>query len=372
MKKIRCLHCGFDCRKYGKTAAGKQRWQCKVCKLVFSNRTSNTVYRFKCFLQWLLHAEVQRKMPGEGRTFRRNTVEFWEIWPMPPKIDIPSDVVYVDGIYLSRKVCILICCDAEHILGWYICRSENSRAWIALLSRIATPKVVVSDGGTGFRKALKKAWPKAKLQRCTFHAFCQVKRYTTTKPKTEAGRSLYYIAKALLHIKSENQALEWIKSLSTWRLQYSEFLAEKTIYPDGSVRNTHERLIRAEKSLINLIKSHSLFTYLSKDFGFKCPAMNNLIEGKVNTALRGLLRNHRGLSIERRIKAVCWWCYMHLPRPLSYTEILKTMPTEKSISKIYNTMNTRSRLETIIPTWGDAIVWSDLHKSDPYPNFDWD
>ena len=27
-------------------------------------------------LQWLLHAEVQRKMPGEGRTFRRNTVEF--------------------------------------------------------------------------------------------------------------------------------------------------------------------------------------------------------------------------------------------------------------------------------------------------------
>lgn len=178
-------------------------------------------------------------MPGEGRTFRRNTVEFWEIWPMPPKIDIPSDVVYVDGIYLSRKVCILICCDAEHILGWYICRSENSRAWIALLSRIATPKVVVSDGGTGFRKALKK-------------------------------------------------------------------LGQKPSY--------------------------------------------NAVP----------------------LKAVCWWCYMHLPRPLSYTEILKTMPTEKSISKIYNTMNTRSRLETIIPTWGDAIVWSDLHKSDSYPNFEWD
>ena len=99
---------------------------------------------------------------------------------MPPKIDIPSDVVYVDGIYLSRKVCILICCDAEHILGWYICRSENSRAWIALLSRIATPKVVVSDGGTGFRKALKKAWPKAKLQRCTFKSGLLVVLYAPT------------------------------------------------------------------------------------------------------------------------------------------------------------------------------------------------
>ena len=50
-------------------------------------------------------------MPGEGRTFRRNTVEFWEIWPMPPKIDIPSDVVYVDGIYapLVGRICMDQC-----------------------------------------------------------------------------------------------------------------------------------------------------------------------------------------------------------------------------------------------------------------------
>ena len=52
---------------------------------------------------------------------------------------------------------------------------------------------------------------------------------------------------------------------------------------------------------------------------------------------------------------------MHSLNPLSFKEILKIMPTNKSISDIYNTMILQSRLESSIPTWGDAIVWSELH-----------
>ena len=66
-----------------------------------------------------------------------------------------KDVLYVDGIYLGRKACILICCDEQYVLGWYLCRKEHSGAWEALLSRIAEPCVVVSDGGSGFARALK-------------------------------------------------------------------------------------------------------------------------------------------------------------------------------------------------------------------------
>ena len=118
---------------------------------------------------------------------RRKTSRFWDIWPLPPLIETPREVVYVDGIYLGRKACILICCDKEHVLGWYLCRYEHARAWNTLFSRIAEPSVVVSDGGTGFAKALKKSWPNARHQRCVFHIFSQVKRYTTSKPKTAAG-----------------------------------------------------------------------------------------------------------------------------------------------------------------------------------------
>ncbi len=59
-------------------------------------------------------------MSVSSRTFRRNTAQFWEIWPMPPKVEEHKDIVFVDGIYLGRKACVLICCDEIHVLGWYV------------------------------------------------------------------------------------------------------------------------------------------------------------------------------------------------------------------------------------------------------------
>ena len=240
------------------------------------------------------------------------------------------------------------------------------------MARIATPIVVVSDGGTGFQKALKKAWPKAKLQRCTFHAFCQVRRYTTTRSKTKAGVELYILARDLLKINDVSQALWWVKELTSWRIRHKNFLAEMTQDDNGTIRPKRERLLKAEYSLIKLVKANTLFTYLDESLDFLCPATNNRIEGGINAQLRTMLRDHRGLSIERRIKAVFWWCYMHSEKPLSTPEILKVIPTDKSISNIYNTMNSRAKLEDSIPTWGDAIVWGEFHKSTPYSNYLWD
>ena len=62
---------------------------------------------------------------------------------------------------------------------------------------------------------------------------------------------------------------------------------------------------------------------------------------------------------------------MHSPKPLSGSEILNSMPTDKSISEIYRKMSRQDRLSGIIPDWGDAIVWEELHRSGEYPS-DWD
>ena len=49
-----------------------------------------------------------------------------------------------------------------------------------------------------------------------------------------------------------------------------------------------------------------MFVYLDTSLTCTCSATNNHIEGGVNAQLRTMLRNHRGMSIERRIKAVFW------------------------------------------------------------------
>ena len=366
MKHILCPSCGKICIKHGKTTAGAQRWRCKDCSLTITPKIDNTAKQMQIFHKWLFSRQTQKEMPGGGRTFRRKTVQFWNIWPMPPKIEEARDVVYVDGIYMGRKACILICCDEQNVLGWYLCRYEHSGAYKALLSRIAAPFVVVSDGGTGFAKALKKTWPGTKHQRCVFHVFNQVKRYTTSRPKTLAGVELYALARDMLHIKETAEMERWVHRFIEWMEKHHDFLREVTRDENGNLRPTHERLLKAQNSLIRLVKEGTMFTYLDEAMLCKMdriPSTNNQIEGGVNSRLRAMLRDHRGMDIERRIKAVFWWCYMHSPKPLTASEIIKVMPTDKSIQEIYSRLEKQKKVDSFIPTWGDAIVWSELHHS---------
>ena len=119
---------------------------------------------------------------------------------MPEAVDEVHRVVFVDGIWVARGAVVLIACTERHVLSWHLARAETSAAWRSLLSRAAPPDVVVTDGGSGFAKAVAAEWPRTRVQRCVFRAFCQVKRCTTTRPKLQAGVELYALAKELLHM----------------------------------------------------------------------------------------------------------------------------------------------------------------------------
>lgn len=358
----------------GKTAAGSQRWLCKSCRATETHRIDNSAKLLKAFLGWLLSRQRQSDMPGGGRTFRRKCAPFWEIWPMPPFVDEVFHYVFVDGIYISRNLVVLIAYSGRHVLGWYLARSENSRAWEALLSRIAPPDVVVTDGGPGFEKARRRAWPNTKVQRCTFHAFCQVRRYTTSRPKLQAGAELLDIAKALLKVESKPDAQLWAEMYLDWCERWDDFLAEQTVDEEtGKHHWTHDRLVDARASLNRLMNKRVLFTYLDEELVLEgsVPATTNSIEGGVNAQLRSMLRDHRGLSALRRVKAVFWWCYMHTECPLSASEILNVMPTDQDIENEYKAIEEEKRRTSTIPQWGDAVVWSEFHHSSPWRH-DWD
>jgi hypothetical protein len=355
-------------KRNGHTSKGTQRWRCLGCGASSVHRHNSDAKELQRFLDWLLSREKQIDMPGQGRSFRRRATRFWEIWPMPEIVDEIHRVIYVDGIYLSRNIVILIACSDAHVLSWYLARSENSNAWEALLLRIAAPDMVITDGGSGFAKAVKKQWPHTAVQRCTFHAFCQVKRYTTSRPRLQAGRELYQIAKDLLHINTLKQADLWVEHFLQWCDFWSDFLSDTT-FKDGRKEYTHERLRKARRGLVTLINQGTLFTYLDPRLSTEeaLPAMNNKIEGGVNTQLRSVLRDHRGMSLVRRIKAVYWWCYMHTECPASASEILRSMPQDKDIDLLYETYVSVPFSEREPVEWGDGIVWNELHNSIPYP-----
>lgn len=364
MKTITCPACGGETKRNGKTSAGTTRWRCKSCGASTTQSYDKSAKLFELFLEWLLSKKRQHEMGMPARTFRHLTSSYWSIWPVAPFCDEIHHVIHVDGIWLGRKAVVLIACTESYVVGWHLARSECSATWAALLVRIAAPDVVVTDGGSGFEKARRAIWPRTRVQRCTFHAFEQVKRQTTTKPKLQAGVELYGIAKDLLHVNDLNGAAEWLASFSHWCTTWDEFLKEKTVI-DGKSQYKHERLRRARRGLEKLARAGTLFTYLDESLveGGVVPATNNRIEGGVNRQLRIVLNEHRGLSIDRRIKAIFWWCYLHTECPLPTSDILKRMPTDETIAGLYRQASDTHGHDELIERWGTAIQWSDLHFS---------
>lgn len=367
MKAKKCPSCGSQMKRNGKTSAGSQRWRCGSCGASDVHKYDVGARDLQRFLAWLLGKGTQLEMPGQGRSFRRRAERLWEIWPMPEIVDEVHRVVYVDGIYIARNLLVLIACSDSHVLSWYLARAETTRAWRALLSRIAPPDVVVTDGGSGFASAVAAEWPRTRVQRCVFHAFQQVRRCTTSRPKLQAGVELYGLAKELMHLDDLRQALWWTERFTQWCDFWSDFLEERTVV-DGRREYTHERLRRARRGLVKLSNEGTLFTYLDPTLTAEgpLPRTNNRIEGGVNAQIRAMLRNHRGMSEVRRVKAVYWWCYMHTECPLGAADLLRTMPTDADIDLLYELYATNPR-ESGAPSWGDGLVWQELHHSTPYP-----
>ena len=142
-------------------------------------------------------------------------------------------VLYVDGIWLARDLVVLICRSDERVVSWYMARSETSRAWPALMDPIPAPDVVVADGGTGFASAVRRSWPGTRVQRCVFHAFCQVKRYTTSRPRLQAGVELYGLAGDLLHLETLHQAELWVERYLQWCGFWADFLEDASVVFDS-------------------------------------------------------------------------------------------------------------------------------------------
>ena len=368
MNNSTCPSCGAKMKRNGKTKAGTQRWRCTSCGASSVHGNNTDARELKAFLGWLLSRERQCDMPGGGRTFRRRMRRFWEVWPMPEVVDEVHRVVYVDGIYVARDLVVLIACSDEHVLSWYMARGETKRAWKALLSRIAPPDMVVTDGGPGFAAAAREEWPETRVQRCLYHAFCQVRRYTTSRPNLQAGKELYGLAVDLVHVETLRQADLWAERFLEWCEFWCDFLNERTVV-DGRRVYTHERLVKARRGLASLLNAGTMFTHLDPGLCAEgpMPRTNNRIEGGVNAQLRDMMRNHRGMSELRRVKAVFWWCYMHTERPKGASEVLATMPTDDDIDMLYEAYASNPKEADGPVEWGDRAVWNEMHHSTPYP-----
>ena len=282
-------------RKNGTTSSGRQRWRCSACGCSSVRKIDSRAKRLDMFLRWLFSKATQADMGCSRATFKRMTREFWRIWPIAPFTGEVCDAVFLDGIWIGRDAVVLIACTREHVLAWHLARSECASAWAALMMRMPAPAMAVTDGAPGFAKAASAIWPATRIQRCTFHAFCQVRRCTTSRPKLDAGIELYSLARRLSKAKDANAAVQWLADYAMWCSKWEKFLREFTL-GDGRKQYVHERLRKARRAPSKPVGSGELFTFveMSEERGGEWDSTNNMIEGGANAQLREVLRLHRG------------------------------------------------------------------------------
>ena len=122
MGNPRCKICGGTTQKWGSTRAGRPRFRCLACRASQSRRNDTRARHFSAFLDFVTGKYTLADYGPKGRTIRRRNEPFWHLWPVSPLVDEVHHVVFVDGIYLSHKLVVLIACTKTHVLGWYVAK----------------------------------------------------------------------------------------------------------------------------------------------------------------------------------------------------------------------------------------------------------
>ena len=152
---------------------------------------------------------------------------------------------------------------------------------------------IVCDGLRGMFTMLSNY----RVQMCQYHQLRIVQRYLTRKPELPASVELLSIANLLTNTDKES----FIGSFQQWCERWDTFLKERTIEKrTGKSYYVHKRLRSAYLSLKRNMPY--LWTWYD-NIEIGIPNTNNALEGMF-TDLKTKLRNHAGLSKERRKKFI--------------------------------------------------------------------
>lgn len=316
--------CAARLVKNGKTAAGTQRWRCPRCgaSSVRERRDVTEREQLRRFLRWLTGKASQIEATGNtGRSFRRDTAWCWELEPRMPITGEVHEVVLVDGVWIGSWCLLIAQSDTGNVIAWQWAARESTAAWTGLFEQIPPPTVVVTDGGSGIRSALATCWPDTAIQRCIFHLQLNVTRELTRNPRTRAGKDLRQVALALSTVTTIDDAITWRLTLEAWWQAHGHLTRQRTMYPNGQWGFTHDRLRKAWGVLHRAAETGHLFTNLQHEN----PRTTSRLEG-LNSQIRHLLRNHRGMPIEHRRRAIEWFLLLH-EIPIDHAHRYTAKPT---------------------------------------------
>lgn len=228
-----CPTCSTKLTKRGLTAAGTQRWLCVACsKSATRPRTDlRQKWLLDRFVAWLLGKQSQAELGMSERTWRAQIAWCWQIVPKPVLSGEIYPILLLDGIRVGSLVC-LIARTPQYVVAWCWVPYEAGTTWDKLLHQLPPPLAVVCDGQKGILVSIPRNWSTARIQRCHFHVWQNIRSKLTLFPQTKAAQHLLLLTKILLKgLYTREDADHWQAKLEAWEQLYGDFIREQTVNP---------------------------------------------------------------------------------------------------------------------------------------------
>lgn len=314
-----CSVCSTKLQKRGLTAAGMQRWYCRVCLLSATKPRKDLAhgYVLERFVKYLLGKDSQSELLTPDRTWRQDTNWCWDVIPPVPMTGEIHTVLLMDGTRIGNKVCLIVR-SPDYVISWSFAPWEASWSWDKLLLTIPSPAVIVCDGQKGMLLSIARCWPNTRIQRCLFHVWQNLRTKLTLNPQTEAGIDLLAHYRQIWDMTTEVDGKAWEKVFHEIYEHHKDFLGERTyskteLPGKRSWWYTHRNTRAAFRQIDKLLQNKQLFTHLDPELQKivvqAIPRTTNHMEGGTNSTLKGLLYNHRGMPSHHQQRLADWYLY---------------------------------------------------------------
>lgn len=242
------------------------------------------------------YSQLAKKYNCSKRTIQRKIDSHKILTPNKNARDI---IVLMDTTYWRRNFGVMLFKDEitkDNLLKYYV-KSETNALYKRGIDELKAKGFVIIAIVCDGRKGLINSFDSIPVQMCQFHQVAIIRRYITKNPKLTASIEL----KSIVDLMKKTDKESFEGALSEWFLKWKSFLNERTVNEEtGKSFYTHKRLRSAYRSLKNNLPW--LFTWYDNiDLGI--PNTTNSIDGHF-ADLKNKLRNHNGLSIERKKKFI--------------------------------------------------------------------
>lgn len=175
-------------------------------------------------------------------------------------------------------------------------KQETNKLYLSGIEEITRRGIKIQSIICDGRKGLLQLFNEIPVQMCNFHQVAIIRRYLTKKPKMQASKELWEHVLLLVHTDKES----FEGGLAAWHSKWGNFLNERKVDVKGKNRHVHKRLRSAYRSLKTNLPW--LFTWYD-NMDLQIPNTTNAIDGHF-ADLKNKLRNHNGLSDERKKKYI--------------------------------------------------------------------